>query len=76
MDREEIKETEEMMRITTGIAIKTIVRTLGDIELIEAMAKFNRNYYRALIAEEFSPEQAMQIVISAASSGYKPGNTK
>ena len=60
MSPEEMKPYMEAM-------FKTFFEILASPEMAESMAKFYRNFYKALIKTGFTEDEALQIVISQGS---------
>ena len=45
--------------------LKAVSKTMADPQIAQNFATFTRNYYKALIAQGFSEEEAMKIVMAS-----------
>ena len=48
-----------------SMQLQTSMKVINDPKLIKSSAKYARNLYNAFIAEGFSKEQSMQLVIAS-----------
>ena len=53
-----------MMGQMMSVMLESMAQTLAKKDVAENLATFSRNYYQALIARGFSPEEALKIVTS------------
>jgi hypothetical protein len=62
MDKEELKEMEEMMDVTIGATVKIVIKMISNKDFPQGLAKFTKRYYDALKKEGFTEQQAMEII--------------
>ena len=62
---EEQQMMQQMMSSMMGLMMEGMARSMAKPEFAQNMAAFMRNYYKALIAQGFTEEEAMKIVTSA-----------
>ena len=55
---------QQMMGSMMGLMVEGTARSMAKPEFAQNMAAFMRNYYKALIGQGFTEEEAMKIVIS------------
>ena len=56
---------QQMMGSMMGLMMEGMAKAMAKPEFAQNMATFMRNYYKALIAQGFTEEQAMKIVTSS-----------
>lgn len=54
---------------TDAATVAALVETLARPELIQRLAKFSRAYYEALLAQGFTQDQAIRIVVGTGVPG-------
>jgi uncharacterized protein (UPF0147 family) len=62
MDKEDLKEMEEVMNVTTKMVMKMLRKIISDKDLPKEIAKFTKRHFDALKAEGFSAKEALEIV--------------
>ncbi len=62
---EEQQMMQQMMGSMMGLMMEGMARSMAKPEFAKNMAIFMRNYYKALIEQGFTEEEAMRVVISS-----------